>query len=217
MKKYLAIVFLFSLAACKKYENVETEYYFTQAQPIDDPELKVLPSKYIDNYVNELGDTLVIEPNTIYYRYYNVSAVSKDSLLGKEGEFISFSTKIESSPGLEAKKIREDKDSVYIGYVRRDTLFRFSDAQKAKRMNGQLLLSTKDSTFWKIRLLSVNGDSLHIRYLSEKADYSKLRALVKDIKSNNDTTVVELKPTRREFKKISKLKLYGNMKFKTVK
>ena len=217
MKKYIAIASLISLVACKKYENVETEYYFTEAQPVNDSELKDLPSKYINKYVDATGDTLVIEPNTIYYRYYNISAVSKDSLLGKEGEFLSSSTKVESSPRLEVKKIKEDKDSVYVGCLSRDTLFRFSDVQKAKRMNGQLVLSTKDSVFWKIRLLTVKGDSLQIRYLSEKADYAKLQALVKDIKSNSDTTLVQLKPTRKEFKKLLKLKLDRNRKFRRIK
>jgi len=216
MKKYIAIASLISLVACKKYENLETEYYFHEPQPVNDSELKDLPSKYVNRYVDAYGDTLVIEPTSIYYRYYNIGAISKDSLAGKEGEFIASATKIESSPGLEAKKIKEDKDSVYIGYLRYDTLFRFSDAQKAKRMNGQLVLNTKDSIFWKIRLLTLKGDSLHIRYLSEKEDYSKLQALVKDIKSNSDTTLVQLKPTRREFKKITKLKLYGDMKFKRI-
>jgi hypothetical protein len=79
-----------------------------------------------------------------------------------------------------------------------------------------LILNTKDSIFWKVRLLTVKGDSLHIRYLSEKDEYGKLQALVKDIKSNSDTTLVQLRPTRREFKKITKLKLYGDMKFKRV-
>jgi hypothetical protein len=216
MKKYLAIFFLILLAACKK-EVVETEYYFSEPQPVNDSELKDFPSKFIHSYVDASGDTLVIESNTIYYRYYNINSVSKDSLLGKEGEFLSSSTKIESSPGLEAKKIKEDKDSVYIGYLHRDTLFRFSDLQKAKRMNGHLVLSTSDSIFWKIRLLTIKGDSLYIRYFSEKADYAKLQAVVKDIKNNNDTTVVELKPTRREFKKLLKLGLNGNMKFRRIK
>lgn len=100
-------------------------------------------------------------------------------------------------------------DSLYIKGIFGDTIFSFSPNKKAKRINGNLVISHKDSVYWGMNIISLKKDSLIIKYLSDKEDYNKIKSLVKNIEINDDTTVVRINPTRREFGRILKIKKFG--------
>lgn len=217
MKKRATLLIIAAIfaASCKK-ESVETDFYFAEAQPVNDSELSRLPDKYTGTYSGEEGDTLKIDDKAIYNQYSYITGISKDSLKAAtgEGEYLSNAFRIDSNK--DNYIVREDKDSVYVRSTYRDTLFAFSDAAKAKRINGQVVLSRKDSVYWKVSLLTIKGDSLSLRLLSRKADYNLLQSKVKDISVNADTTVVHIKPSRSEFKSILKLKLGADRKYKKI-
>lgn len=100
-------------------------------------------------------------------------------------------------------------DSIYIIGIFVDTIFKFSPVHKMKRINGNLVVSSKDSIFWRANIISLTKDSLKIKYLTDKEDYNQIKPLVKNIKTNEDTTVVKINPTRREFARILKIKKFG--------
>lgn len=217
MKKIAALIIIaaFFAASCKQ-EMVETNFYFAEAQPINDTELDKLPDRYIGTYIGNEEDTLVIDAKAMYNKFGYVTGISKDSLKAAagEGEYLGNALRIDG--GKDNYIVKEDKDSVYLHTTYRDTLFAFSDAAKAKRINGQVVLSRKDSIYWKVSLLSLEKDSLSLRRLTQKTDYASLQAVVKNITVNGDTTVVQLKPTRKEFKKILKVKLGAERKYKKI-
>jgi hypothetical protein len=219
MKKIIVVASIAALFAigCKKTESVETQFYFAEAQPVNDSELTRLPEKYRGTYQGAAGDTLKVDSGAIYTEYAYRGSIPKDSVatVNKVGSYVNGKYRLKDEDE-KNYTVREDKDSIYINGRYRDTLFAFSDAAKAKRINGQVVLSRKDSIYWKVSLLSIKNDSLSLRLLSRKEDYNLLQAKVKDISTNSDTTVVHIKPSRREFKTIIKLKLDADSKYKKI-
>jgi hypothetical protein len=100
-------------------------------------------------------------------------------------------------------------DSIELIEKHIDTLFRFSLYQKAKRIDGQLILSSKDSIFWRIQFLSIEKNILRFKNLYEREDLKKLDSVTKVKSKMLDSTSYLIKQTRSEFKKILKIKNLG--------
>lgn len=90
-----------------------------------------------------------------------------------------------------------------------DTIFRFSYNQKAKRIDGQLVLSERDSVFWKIKMITLEKNILKIKDIYLPEDLKKLDSVTVIKGRMLDSTSYFIKPTRREFKNILKIKHFG--------
>lgn len=213
MKKCLFFILAGLLfASCKETAIGETEFYFDSPQPINDSELSTIPSKYRGQYYQAnqttlcITDSIIFKESTIAYHKSRIDSVGTL----KNGKFTT-------NDNRETFIAEQKGDSIYLKMFR-DTLFSFSSRQKAKRINGQIVLSYKDSISWYIKILSLEKDSLKIKSLMTRNDYTKLKTLVTNIKINSDTSIVNINPTRREFRKILKTKDLGyDMKYKKVK
>ena len=221
MKKLVLIIAIYSFVGCNKEIAEETDgtaFYFDSPQPVNDSELSSLPTKFRGDY--QTGDVrLTITDKVIYHTYHDDGKVAKSELDSLKGTVSYKDNKLvwhEDDKHI-VYNAKEEKDSIYYLRERIDTVFRFSERHKAKRINGQLVLSTKDSVFWQVKMLSLEKDSLKWKYFSYKSDYGLLKPVVKDISSNADTTVIRLKPTRREFGKILELKTLKANKYKKIK
>ncbi|RWX00497.1 hypothetical protein [Flavobacterium cerinum] len=213
MKKCLLFILTgFLFASCKETAKGETDFFFDNPQPINDSELSTIPTKYRGQYNQENQTTLYITDYIIFKEStmaYHKSGIDSIGTL-KNGKFTT-------NDNSETFTAEQKGDSVYLKMFR-DTLFSFSPRQKAKHINGQIVLSYKDSISWYIKILSLEKDSLKIKFLMSRNDYTKLKPLVTNIKINSDTTIVNINPTRREFRKILKTKDLGyDMKYKKVK
>jgi hypothetical protein len=90
-----------------------------------------------------------------------------------------------------------------------DTIFRFSYYKKAKRINNKLVLSTRDSIFWKIKILSIENNILKINTIYSKKDLKRIDSITVIKSKGLDSISFIAKPTRREFKSLLKLKNFG--------
>lgn len=206
MKKQLFLLILSSVTffGCKEsaIEFYGTNFYFMEPQPINDSELKKFPSKFRGVYQSDNNDIIEITDNYIYRQYEGVYTVSRAEFDSISKENIYEGGKLKFNDNQEVLTVQERHDSVTLKSFYRDTIFAFSQNHKAKRINGHLVLSHKDSVFWKVNILAVKNDSLKWKKLGSKTDYAFLKSYIKDITSNADTSVVKLKPTRREFSKL---------------
>ena len=211
----MLIVLLF--CGCKEsgWEYIPIDFYFDVAQPANDSELSEMPAKFKGRYL--MGDsTLVITDKEVVSEYTLKSTHSKDILKDSVKEKFSYKNGKFYAQGL-TYDVVEKNDSIYLSTIVKDTFFKFDKNHAAKRIKGQVVLNRKDSIFWKMNILSFENDSLKWRHLSSKNDYVKLKPYVKDIVANADTTVVHLKPTPAEFKKILAIKTLGwDMRYKKV-
>ena len=206
MKKLFVGFILICLYSCR---DVQAEggsvFYFDNPQPVNDSELSELPSGFRGTYNAGDRQRLVISDKIIYNETDFSETMLKSELdsvggIYKNGKFMLDGQMYSAV---------EQKDSLLLTGVLKDTIFMLSLTQKAKRINGQLVLSTKDSVFWKVNIVSLQKDSLKIRHLSTPDDYIAIKSLVKNLKSTADTSVVNINPTRAEFRKILKIKKLG--------
>ena len=208
MKKYLFLVLAaLAIMSCKDSLNGgDLNFYFDNPQPVNDSELSELPSGFRGKYASGDKGRLVIS-NMAIYNENDFSETIHKSELDSVGGFYK-NGKIYLKTG-EIFNVAAKKDSLVMTGVLRDTIFRLSPTQKAKRINGNLVLSTKDSIFWKANIILLQRDSLKFKHLSTQQDYIAVQPLVKNLKATTDTVFVHINPTRAEFRKILKLKKLG--------
>lgn len=217
--KVLFVGAFFVLVSCKESSMMEeygVRFYFNEAQPVNDSDLKSFPVKYRGIYAttDEVRE-LHIDEKDIYYKYFLNGEITKseletltDSIIYKNGKLTVI------SPDESIVYDTEEKgDTIFFHKQIMDTVFSLSKRQIAKRFKGQLVLSEKDSVYWSARILSIHNDTLFWKYFKDKSDFKKLKALVNDIRTDEDTLKVYLNPSRKEFVKILSLEPSGYNKY----
>lgn len=218
MKKTVLIIAIIALIiSCKKADAevcVEgcATFYFENPQPNNDSELDGFPSRFRGLYVNNDSIFIRIEEDRILQEYFWKFKVHKSTL-----ELDSVKTQYNIVNGKLISKETKEKydmlhrgDSIELIEKRIDTLFRFSFYEKAKRIEGQLILSRKDSIFWNIEFVSIDKNILKFKNLYDVKDLKKLDSVTKIKAKKLDSISYLLKPLRSEFKKIFKINNLGN-------
>lgn len=217
--KYFLLISLFTLfVSCKQAESVPyygIDFLFRAPQPIDDREVNHLPNRFIGNYTNQDSTNLIIEDKLVYYRWKTKNNISfsefdsmKDSLRIVENR-IYFDNKF-----VEFRKLY---DSIEITDINYDTIFSISSFQKAKRIKNSIVFSTKDSIYWKIRILSLDDNKLTLKSIVSDEDLIRMDSLSKIKSQKIDSTKIIIQLSKREFKKMLALKRFGyNQDFKKV-
>ncbi len=214
MKKIILIlVLLIVLTSCKKAYAAACEdclaFYFENPQPDNDSELNGFPSKFKGLYKNSDSTFIRIEEDRIlreYFFKFKVHRQKMDSLKSEcdlvDGKLITKDTKDKFDIKIVGDSIELSKKSI-------DTIFRFSLNQKAKRIEGQLVLSRRDSIFWTIQTIALEKNILKIKNIYLKEDLKKLDSVTQIKGKMIDSASYLIKPTRREFKNILKIKHLG--------
>ncbi|MGL2964170.1 hypothetical protein ACSVH2_10165 [Flavobacterium sp. RSB2_4_14] len=209
--KYLLPIFsVLFFGSCKRADAVPyygIDFLFKEAQPINDNELKQLPNKFIGNYINQDSTFLIIEKRLIYYKWItknNISFLEFDAL--KDSMKIVKNRIYHNNIFFEFRKL---KDSVEITNTDYDTIFAISDSNKAKRIRGTIILNSKVSIYWKIKVLSLNNNDLKLMTLVSDEDLIRLDSLAKRKSLKIDSTKSVFNLSKPEFKKMLTLKKLG--------
>ncbi|MEZ0181543.1 hypothetical protein AB9T89_04805 [Flavobacterium oncorhynchi] len=214
MKKLILFLTIVSMSiSCKKAdlaaESGGLAFCFENPQPINDSELNSFPSKFKGLYMTSDSTFLRIDEDRIFKEYYFKFRIHKqklDSLKSEfdivDGELISKDTKFKF-------EVFRKGDSIELSRKDVDTLFRLSYNHKVKRINGQLVLSTRDSVFWKIKMMSLEKNVLKIKSIYLPDDLNKLDSVTAIKAKVIDSVSYLIKPTRKEFKSILKIKNLG--------
>ena len=168
-KYFLLILVFVSFVSCKQAEAVPyfgIDFLFKESQPINDSELKHFPNKFIGSYINQDSTYLIITDKLIYNKWINRNYISLS-----EFDSVKDSVKIVGNKMylLDSKKFfdfRKVKDSIEITDTYYDTIFSISDYNKANRIKGAIVINTKDSIYWKIKILSYSGFILTSLYFT---------------------------------------------------
>ena len=199
MKFYFCMLIIgFTVMSCKDIAVSENNYYFENPQPINDSELSKIPNKFEGIFMNSDSVFLNFKENMILREIFFRFKINKKELdsLKKSQDIYNY---------------RLLKDSIELSRKKIDTFFIFSNSQKAKRINGHLILNEKDSIFWKIKMLSLDKNVLTIRYIYSEKDLKKIDSISKIKSKKIDSSSYIITPSRREFKKILDLK---NLEYK---
>lgn len=212
-RTFLIIIIAVVIISCKKADAPACvncmSFYFENPQPEKDSELDRFPNRFKGLYANNDSTFIRIEEDRIweeYFRKFKLHRLALDSLKTEydivDGKLISKDTK-------EKYDMLSKGDSIELIQKHIDTLFRFSLYQKAKRMDGQLILSRKDSIFWDIQILSLQNNTIKFKRFYEGQDLKKLDSVTKIKGKMLDSISYLIKPSRSEFKKILKIKKLG--------
>jgi len=214
MKKIILIITLITISiSCKKadaaaeYDGVK--FYFENPQPINDSELNGFPSKFKGSYMSKDSTFLRIEEDRILSEYFYKFKVHKNYLdTLREGTDLVNNQLIDKKTH-EIHDIHSKGDSLELSEKIIDTIFRFSYNQKAKRINGHLVLSMRDSIFWKIRIITLEKNILKMKYIYLPEDLKKLDSITAIKGKMLDSLCYLIKPTRKEFKNLLNIKNLG--------
>lgn len=198
MRKFMSVTLMLVLVSCKETVLTDSSFYFDSPQPVNDSELTAIPAKFRGVYLDD-ETTLQIMEKGIFRDTPFETTLHKAELDSIEGRYNLKEGKLTTHNPDRVYNAVTIGDSIHLSTITRDTLFIFSPRQKAKRLHGQIVLSTKDSTFWKVNILKLEEYTLKWKYFNDQEDYSKLSKLIKDLEANDDTTFVHVRPTRKEF------------------
>jgi len=179
--------------------------YFENPEPQNDGELKKIPSKFVGLFKNSDSLFIRIYRNKILSESYFKSRIHrlmldsiKDSVEYKNGSLRLLSTN-------QVYQVKKIGDSLELLQKDIDTIFSFSDNQKAKRIDGKLIISNRVDKLWKVQLFKLEKNNLIMDYIT--FDDLELIDSITKIKSQKlDSIDYVVKPSRREFKNILRLK-----------
>lgn len=212
MKKIIVLFILSVLIfSCKKSEAVPFGYnfYFETPQPINDSELSTIPNKFKGIYINSDSTCLNITDNVIFYESETKFRFHKKQIDSLKQYFDIVDGKCISKNTNEIFLFCKVGDSIEFKSKSIDTIFKFSDSQKAKRINGCLVLSEKDSIYWRVKLICLNKKTITIKQLFSDDDLRQMDSITKNHSKSIDSTSFIINPSRREFSKFFDLKNFG--------
>ncbi len=220
IQKILLILLTFLIAiSCKDVnaEPVGNTFYFENPQPINDSELNVFPNIFLGRYMDLDSMFLNIQQNLIFTEFTSKHKIPNKDLDSLKLYYIINPTTIISKSSNLKFHYRQLKDSLEIRDSQIDTLFQFSEYQKAKRISGNLVLNQKDSIFWKVNLLKFEKNRVIFKQLHSDTDLIKMDSITKLQSKMIDSSYYIIAPSRKEFKKFFEIKDFGyNQEFKEV-
>ncbi|MFB3387350.1 hypothetical protein [Flavobacterium sp. LAR06] len=215
MKKMILVVILMVLSSsCKKAEAAAEPYgsfsfYFESPQPINDSELNSFPSKFKGLYMTSDSTFLRIEDSRIVREYFYKFKVHRKEMDSLKSEYDLVDGKLITRDTKDKFDIKVVGDSIELSQKNTDVLYRLSYNQKVKRVDGNLVLSTRDSIFWEAEIVSLEHNVLRFKSIYQPEDLSKLDSVTAIKGKMLDSLSYLMKPTRKEFKTILKIKNLG--------
>lgn len=211
-KYFLLIIVFVSFISCKQTDAAYfgIDFLFKEPQPINDIELKHFPNKLIGSYINQDSTYLIITDKVICNKW-----IERNNVSLSEFDSVKDSVKIIGNRMylLDSKKFfdfRKVKDSIEITDTYYDTIFSISNFNKANKIKGAFVLNTKDSIYWKIKVLSLDKKNLKLMTLASEDDLARIDSLskIKVQKIDSTRNVIEL--SKAEFKRMLTLKNLGH-------
>ena len=218
MKKYILVLGLLFMFSCKKAEPFGLNFYFENPQPINDAELSKIPKKFQGLFMSPDSTYLDIKEDIILEESFYKFKFHKKDMDSLKKEFVFSKGKCMSKDNKELFDYRQLKDSIEFSNKRVDTFFVFSDARKAKRFDGKLVLNYRDSIFWTLKSIRLEKNVLKINYICSKEDLKRMDSLTKVKSTMIDSSSFIIKPSRNEFKRILNLKHLGeDLEYKKIR
>ncbi|MEO7976361.1 hypothetical protein [Flavobacterium sp.] len=213
MKKVILILAIITcIVSCKKADACVDclTFNFENPQPDNDSELDRFPNKFRGLYRNQDSVFIRIEEDRIIREQFDRNTIHKLALDSLNGEYYIIDGILTMKNTKDKYDMKPKGDSIELIQKFTDTLFRFSYNEKAKRIDGQLVLSTRDSVFWHVEFVSLTKNKIKFRNIYYTEDLQSLDSLTTIKSKMLDSLSYLIRPTRSEFKKILKIKKLGS-------
>ena len=197
--------------------NSNLTYFLTPEFSAVENSVSSFPNKFKGIYMSEDSLYLNITNDIIFSEREFKFRFHKNKIDSISQYFDIVNEKYISKEDKEVFDSKKIGDSIEFSSKYLDTIFKFSDLQKAKRINGYLVLNQRDSIYWKVKLISINKNKLTIRQLYSDDDLKRMDSITKVHSKMIDSTSFVITPKRREFVKFLELKDFGfNQEYKKM-
>ena len=211
MKKYILVFALLAFISCKKVEcePYGFNFYFENPQPINDAVLSKIPNKFRGLFMSSDSVYLNIKEDIILKESFFKFKMHKNDMDSLKNEIVFSNGRYIFKDDNKKLDYRHLRDSIEFSEKLIDTFFIFSDKNKAKRFDGQLILNYKDSIYWKVKYLRFEKNNIKIKFIYSEQDLKRIDSLTKVKSTMIDSSSFIIKPSRNEFKRILNLKKLG--------
>ncbi len=217
MRTFFVLLAALLFLSCKDKSAPQHSFYFENPQPVNDSELSRFPDRFLGRFMASDSSFMVVSKTTILSESYLKFRIHKLSLDTLKDVVVYKNKTIKNLETNDLYDVIQRGDSLELTQKDIDTLFLFSDLQKAKRLGNDLVLNTKDSIFWKTEWLSLKDKALQWHYFASDNDIHTIDSIIKVKPKLIDSSYYLIKPTKSEFKKIIRHKSLGELKeFKKV-
>lgn len=204
-KKIVYFLIIACMFSCKEVV-IGNDLYFEDMQPANDPDLKMIPNKFLGLYKDEDSVFLKIDKNLITKYRFGKVRIHKIELDSLKEQYDFINQKLVDKKTKAVFEMKKIGDSIELSNKDIDTIFQFSDVQKAKGSNGDLILNFKSDDYWQVNILSLENKILKFKYLSVD-DLPSIDSIMARKSTMIDSSMYVLKPSKKEFKKILRHKL----------
>ena len=153
---------------------------------------------------------LIIEDDKILKEYFFKFKFHRQEMDSLKSEYDFVDGKLITKDTKEKFDVFKKGDSIELVKKSIDTLFRLSYNQKIKRIDGHLVLSKRDSVFWKIEMVSLEKNVLKFKTIYLPEDLKKLDSITAIKGRILWSASYLISPKRKEFKNILKIKNLGD-------
>lgn len=218
MKKLLLLIVFLLFLSCKDNAKIDgLSFYFESPQPINDSELSKIPNRFLGVFMNSDSLFLEVKENCILQKRINRFKIHKKELDSIQKEFRILKDKFIFNSNGDIYYRRNFGDSIQLSNTDIDTFFVLSPSKRAKKNANYLVLNKKNLIYWEIETLRLEKNSLELKYIYSEDDLKKMDSLTQNKSKMIDSFSFLIRPTRKEFKNILKLKNLGeNQQFKKV-
>jgi len=211
MKQWLVFITIICLFSCKenKAEIEGNQFYFNSPQPINDSELNKFPIKFVGVYMDSDSLLVSITKEVLFYESsdkFRIHNLDWDSI---KTDFDFVNDKYILKNTNQVYEFKRNGDSLDFLSIQRDTFFTFSNDKKVKRINNNLIINQRDSTYWEIKIYTLKDDVLTVKQLFSDTDLRKMDSITKIKSKMIDSTTFLIQPTKNEFKKFLELNDFG--------
>ena len=205
MKRYFILFGTLLAAACGgPADNV----LFNQPQPVKVADLEAITPQFRGTYQGKDSSLLIIDENGIIGRDKIRLTMSRQEIDTSEVTFIDKNT-------IEDKKTKEKyrivNDSVRFTLNNETVLFKFNEGNTIREHKHTLVVSKLvEKGLWSVTMYNLKDGLLYVMDVNSKDIFRKLSEDIDNevVKDSNkiDTLKMILKPTKRNFNKILRLK-----------
>jgi hypothetical protein len=211
MKNLFLLFTIICLFSCKEKqaEIFGNEFYFSSPQPINDSELNKFPNKFVGLYMDSDSLLLAITKELMFYessRKFRIHNSDWDSI---KTDFDFVNDKYILKNTNQVYEFKRNGDSLDFLSIQRDTFFTFSNDKKVKRINNNLIINQRDSTYWEIKIYTLKDDVLTVKQLYSDTDLRKMDSITKIKSKMIDSTTFLISPSKNEFNKFLKFNDFG--------
>ncbi|MEE4196940.1 MAG: hypothetical protein V2I54_04800 [Bacteroidales bacterium] len=215
-KKVYLVIFLFLVFwSCGPY------IWFKSPQPEGRKNLQAFPNELIGKYTSsEDHSVIIINKKKVIKQFHEELFMSLDEFQQETGDTIAKDTSFLFTDNWHIK-VKVYGDSVVVFSWKDEVQFELSEDQLLRKYRDYYFLNSRDTgDYWKVKILSLRGDTLEYADLLKAKEIEKIKSIT-SVTSTNDTSKEEdtryyLDPNRRELRRILRTRTCGNKFFKAV-